>query len=217
MPPISAGCVFFTRGAGLIGWIIQAFTRSPWAHVGVAHSAPDADGWFDTVEAFPGGVRRMRRHVDEVAAGRWRIVQLARTPAEQQQIVAASDTHVGLRYAYGELVRIVFYGLAATARTPVAAVASLATLAAGVWTFTVALLVAVVGFAVVDRIPSSARSAFCGQHAAAAVLAARPELQLRFSPERTWPGQLTIDVGWQQQLDRAEKPGCVRRAGAHSQ
>lgn len=103
---IRPGDIGFTRGGGLVGWIIRHGTASAYAHSFVYHRKL-ANGSWETVEAWPSirsnrdGVRvRVRTEAPT------KVVRLWRTPAEQSRLLAASSSLVGTRYGWGEIARI---------------------------------------------------------------------------------------------------------------
>ena len=103
---IKPGDVGFTKGGGLVGWIIRHGTGSAYAHVFV-YVRKNKDGSWETIEAWPSskaikdGTRvRTRTELPE------KIVRVWRTSAEQTSIVRKSRELVGTRYGWGEILRI---------------------------------------------------------------------------------------------------------------
>jgi hypothetical protein len=103
---IKPGDIGFTKGGGLIGWVIRHGTGSPYAHSFVYHK-PLGKGYWETVEAWPAlrsdrdGVRvRIRTEAPD------KVIRIAGTPEEVNALLSASSALVGVRYGWGEIVRI---------------------------------------------------------------------------------------------------------------
>lgn len=103
---IQPGDIGFTKGGGLVGWIIRHGTGSAYAHTFVYHKYLGKGRW-ETVEAFPSarkqkdGVRVRVRTEAPI-----KVVRLWRTRGEQDAILAHSTSMVGTRYGWGEIFRI---------------------------------------------------------------------------------------------------------------
>jgi hypothetical protein len=103
---IKPGDIGFTKGGGIVGWIIRHGTGSAYAHTFVYHKYLGNDTW-ETVEAWPSmkknkdGVRvRVRTEAPIKVARMWR------TRNEQQAILKHSASMVGTKYGWGEIFRI---------------------------------------------------------------------------------------------------------------
>ena len=103
---IKPGDVGFTKGGGLVGWIIRHGTGSAYAHVFV-YVRKNKDNSWETIEAWPSskaikdGTRvRTRTELPE------KIVRVWRTRGEQVGIIRKSRELVGTRYGWGEILRI---------------------------------------------------------------------------------------------------------------
>lgn len=103
---IKPGDIGFTKGGGLVGWIIRHGTGSAYAHVFV-YIKQNKDGSWETIEAWPSknkikdGTRvRLRTELPE------KVVRVWRDKAEQVLIIKKSRDLVGTRYGWGEIFRI---------------------------------------------------------------------------------------------------------------
>lgn len=105
---IKPGDVGFSRGEGIVGWIIRHGTTSPYAHSFIYHrllgTSPDGTQTWETVESYGGdGVRtRVRTQAPE------KVVRVWRNSKEQARILEKSSSLVGSGYGWGEIVRIAF-------------------------------------------------------------------------------------------------------------
>jgi len=103
---IQPGDIGFTKGGGLVGWIIRHGTGSAYAHTFIYHKYLGKGQW-ETVEAFPSlksqkdGVRVRVRTEAPI-----KVVRLWRTRSEQETILKHSLSMVGTRYGWGEIIRI---------------------------------------------------------------------------------------------------------------
>lgn len=103
---IQPGDIGFTKGGGLVGWLIRHGTGSAYAHTFVYHRYLGNGAW-ETVEAFPSlnkrkdGVRVRTRTEAPI-----KVVRIWRTPREQQAVLDKSSSMVGTRYGWGEIFRI---------------------------------------------------------------------------------------------------------------
>ncbi len=103
---IKPGDIGFTKGGGIVGWIIRHGTGSPYAHCFIYHKYL-GDGKWQTVEAFPSinknkdGVRYRIRTEEPI-----KIVRMWRTKNEQRKILDHSVSMVGVKYGWGEIIRI---------------------------------------------------------------------------------------------------------------
>lgn len=103
---IKPGDIGFTKGGGLIGWVIRHGTGSPYAHCFIYHHYL-GNGKWKTIEAFPSikrskdGVRYRVRTEEPI-----KIVRMWRTKNEQRDILVHSESMVGVRYGWGEITRI---------------------------------------------------------------------------------------------------------------
>jgi hypothetical protein len=106
-PRIRPGDVGFDEGVGLSGWIIRLGTRSAYGHCWVYHGLVDVldDGTevWDTVEAGPrmGVIHRLRTVQPN------KVVRVWQDEFQRKDLLQASETLVGCRYGWGEIVRIV--------------------------------------------------------------------------------------------------------------
>lgn len=103
---IKPGDIGFTRGGGLVGWVIRHGTGSAYAHTFV-YISKNKDGSWNTIEAWPsakaaldGTRNRIRTELPE------KLVRVWRTRSEQSAIVKKSRELVGTRYGWGEILRI---------------------------------------------------------------------------------------------------------------
>lgn len=103
---IKPGDIGFTKGGGIVGWIIRHGTGSAYAHVFV-YVKQNPDKSWETIEAWPSrfkdkdGTRvRTRTELPE------KVVRLWRTRKEQSAIINKSRQLVGTRYGWGEIIRI---------------------------------------------------------------------------------------------------------------
>jgi hypothetical protein len=103
---IQPGDIGFTKGGGLVGWIIRHGTGSAYAHSFVYHKYLGNNTW-ETIEAWPSlnkqkdGVRvRVRTEAPIKVSRLWR------TRNEQAKILIHSASMVGTRYGWGEILRI---------------------------------------------------------------------------------------------------------------
>ena len=170
---IQPGDIGFTRGGGLVGFLICHGTGSAYAHSFVYHKllsrTPDGRETWQTVEAWPSlrkqkdGIR-VRTRTEEPA----KVVRTWRTRNEQSAILEHSMSMVGTRYGWGEIFRIAlrFVGIKVKG-----------------W--------------------ESNKRAICSNHCTQSVLASRSALKVffKYSPSNTWPGELatTLDaISWAQ-------------------
>ena len=165
------GDVIWTRGGGLVGWVIRHGTASPYGHVGIVHEVletrPDGTQLLLTAEAWPSRQRdedgvqwRTRDTATDAPAIAWRP---ARDWDELGALLLASQAHIGRAYGWGEIARI---GLRMAG-------------------------IKVRGWENADRV-------ICSNHTTAAVLAARPDLAEHIAPLRpseVWPGRLA-EAAW---------------------
>jgi len=103
---IQPGDIGFTKGGGLVGWLIRHGTSSKYAHCFVyLHKLND--GTWLTVEAFPSrdksknGVQ-LRHRTEEPN----KVVRIWRDKAEQGSIITKSISLIGVKYGWGEIARI---------------------------------------------------------------------------------------------------------------
>ena len=103
---IKPGDIGFTKGGGLVGWLITHGTGSTYAHTFV-YVSKNNDGSWNTIEAWPStksaldGTRfRIRTEIPN------KVVRVWRTRSEQSAIVKKSRELVGTRYGWGEILRI---------------------------------------------------------------------------------------------------------------
>jgi hypothetical protein len=108
---IRPGDIGFTKGGGLVGWVICHGTGSTYAHSFV-YISKNADGSWNTIEAWPSikkdkdGTRyRIRTELPS------KVVRVWRTKKEQQAIIEKSKQLVGTRYGWGEIMRIILHFL----------------------------------------------------------------------------------------------------------
>jgi hypothetical protein len=108
---IEPGDIGFTKGGGLVGWLICHGTGSTYAHSFV-YISKNTDGSWNTIEAWPslkkekdGTRNRIRTETPE------KIVRVWRTRKEQKDIIQKSKELVGTRYGWGEIGRIVLHFL----------------------------------------------------------------------------------------------------------
>lgn len=105
---IQPGDIGFTKGGGVVGWIIRHGTGSAYAHVFV-YVKQNKDGSWETIEAWPSirkgndGTRNRRR--TELPE---KVIRVWRTKVEQYAIIKKSKDLVGTRYGWGEIIRIAF-------------------------------------------------------------------------------------------------------------
>ena len=104
---IKPGDIGFTKGGGLVGWLIRHGTGSAYAHTFV-YVNKNKDGSWNTIEAWPSirkgkdGTRfRIRTELPE------KLVRVWRNKDEQFGIITKSKSLVGTRYGWGEIARIV--------------------------------------------------------------------------------------------------------------
>jgi hypothetical protein len=165
---IQPGDIGFTKGGGIVGWVIRHGTGSAYAHSFVYHkkitlSPSDSHTW-QTVEAFPSlkkqkdGVQfRIRTEQPD------KVVRICRTSQEREALLAYSAGMVGTGYGWGEIFRIAlrFVGIKVKG-----------------W--------------------ESNRRAICSNHCTQSIQAARKGVDVFFSykPSLTWPGELatTLDA-----------------------
>lgn len=108
---IQPGDIGFTKGGGIVGWIIRHGTASAYAHSFVYHRliklSPNGQEIWSTVEAWPSSKKRLdgvQFRVRTEAPDK--VVRLWRTNREQQAILEKSTSMVGTRYGWGEIARI---------------------------------------------------------------------------------------------------------------
>lgn len=190
---IEPGDLVWTSGGGVVGWIIRVFTQHPYAHVGVV---TQVEGDLLTMdEAFPGGLRRTTRGVQTVS----RAIRVHRTPEEARTIVSKSNSLVGSKYAYGELLRIAAWRVDRVVE--LWAVLALIGLVLSAWPFMVAGF-SLIAFGLLKHVEWDSDRLICSNHVAQSVLAARPDISLSHVPSRIWPGKLEDDlqyVVWEDQ------------------
>lgn len=103
---IQPGDIGFDEGVGISGWFIRTGTKSAYGHCWIYHQLVDiVDGVevWDTVESGPrrGTIHRLRTVTPN------KVVRIWQDEYEQRDIVRASEKLVGLRYGWGEIIRIV--------------------------------------------------------------------------------------------------------------
>jgi len=103
---IKPGDIGFTRGGGLVGWIIRHGTSSKYAHCFVYFHKLEDGSWL-TVEAYPSmdksknGVQlRHRKDAPDKVVRTWR------DTAEQGSLITKSVSMIGVKYGWGEIFRI---------------------------------------------------------------------------------------------------------------
>ena len=103
---IQPGDIGFTKGGGFVGWVIRHGTGSTYAHSFV-YVSKNEDGSWKTIEAWPSlkaaqdGTRyRTRTELPE------KVVRVWRSKNEQVAIIQKSNSLVGTRYGWGEILRI---------------------------------------------------------------------------------------------------------------
>jgi hypothetical protein len=103
---IKPGDIGFTRGGGLVGWLIRHGTGSRYAHCFVYLHKLNNGTWL-TIEAFPSrdknknGVQLRNR-----AEAPDKVVRTWRDKAEQGAIITKSISLIGTKYGWGEILRI---------------------------------------------------------------------------------------------------------------
>jgi hypothetical protein len=103
---IQPGDIGFTKGGGIVGWIIRHGTGSAYAHTFVYHKHL-GNGIWETVEAWPStrknkdGVRVRTRTEAPI-----KVARIWRTRGEQDRILKHSESMIGTRYGWGEILRI---------------------------------------------------------------------------------------------------------------
>lgn len=105
---IKPGDVGFSRGEGIVGWIIRHGTTSPYAHSFIYHTLlrtePDGTQVWQTVESYGGDGVRTRVRTEPPA----KVVRVWRNSKEQAKILEKSSSLVGSKYGWGEIFRIAF-------------------------------------------------------------------------------------------------------------
>jgi hypothetical protein len=103
---IQPGDIGFDAGVGISGFVIRIGTQSQYGHCWIYHSLIGKDNKgqqiWSTVEAGPkeGLIYRERTIAPN------KVVRLWSSRREQQAILEASASMVGLKYGWGEIVRI---------------------------------------------------------------------------------------------------------------
>ena len=106
---IKPGDIGFTKGGGLVGWLICHGTGSTYAHSFV-YVSKNKDGSWNTIEAWPSA----KAHLDgtrnrirtEYPA---KVIRVWRNRTEQNAIIKKSKELVGTRYGWGEIGRILLH------------------------------------------------------------------------------------------------------------
>lgn len=103
---IKPGDIGFTRGGGLVGWLIRHGTGSRYAHCFIYVHKLNNGNWL-TVEAYPSrdaskdGVQlRLRTEAPD------KVVRIWRDVAEQGALITKSVSMIGVKYGWGEIARI---------------------------------------------------------------------------------------------------------------